>query len=174
MKKIVIIGAPGTGKSTLARLMHDITNLPLIHLDALFWRPGWIEVPKASRITLQQELIRGKEWIIDGTYQSTVDIRLEAADVIIFLDMNRTLCLWRVVKRHIHYWGKSRPDLAKGCYERISWKYLKEVWNFPIKDRDTLINKIHSFSDTKNVIWLSSKHEVISFIRELQAMYGKV
>lgn len=174
MKKIIIIGAPGTGKSTLARLMHDITTLPVVHLDALFWKPGWIKTPKIARIALQQEIIQGEEWIIDGTYQSIVDMRLRAADAIIFLDMSRILCLWRVIKRHILYWRRSRPDLAKGCRERISWSYLNEVWNFSANDRKILIKKIYSLPNEKQIIRLTSSSEVSAFIKELRTKYKQL
>ena len=174
MKKIIIIGAPGTGKSTLARVLHNITKLPAIHLDLLFWKPGWIETPKAAWIALQQEIIQGEEWIIDGTYQSTVDVRLEAANIVIFLDMARVLCLWRVIKRHLLYWGRSRPDLAKGCPEKITWSYLNKVWNFPVSDREILIKKLYNISDEKQIIWLTSSGEVSAFLKELRTTYERV
>jgi adenylate kinase family enzyme len=173
MKKVMIIGAPGAGKSTLARTLHTITKLPVIHLDLLFWKPGWRETPKAAWIALQQEIIQGEEWIIDGTYQSTVDVRLGAADVVIFLDMPRFLYLWRVIKRHILYWGRSRPDLAKGCPEKITWSYLQEVWNFPVNEREILIEKLSDLSGQKQIIWLTSARRVSAFVKELRATYEK-
>lgn len=168
MKKVVIIGAPGSGKSTLARILHDITNLPLIHLDLLFWKPGWVETPKAAWIAMQKELVQTEEWIIDGHYQSTIDIRLDATDVIIFLDMPRRLYMWGVIKRHFLYWGKPRPDLAKGCAEKITWHYLSEVWHFPDADRKIIVEKLLNLIDKKQIIWLTSREETTKFIENLR------
>jgi adenylate kinase family enzyme len=176
MKRIMIIGSAGAGKSTLARTLHTITKLPVIHLDSLFWKPEWRETPKATWIALQQDIVQGEEWIIDGTYQSTIDIRLEAADAVIFLDMPSLLCLWRVIKRHILYWRRLRPDLAKGCPEKITWGYLDEVRNFPNNERGTLIEKLFDLKnqEQKQVIWLTSVHAVSAFVKELRAIYEKV
>ncbi len=174
MKKVIIIGAPGTGKSTLAGILHDITKLPVIYLDLLYWKPVWRRISKAAWIALQQELVQGEEWIIDGSYQSTVDIRLQAADTIIFLDMPRYLYIWRVIKRQFLSWRKPRPDIAKGCVQKITWKYLYELWNFPTKDRKLLLEKLLMVSDKKQVIQLTSRKEVSHFIKEIQTAYEKV
>jgi adenylate kinase family enzyme len=168
MKKITIIGAPGTGKSTLARTLHRITQIPVIHLDVFFWRPGWQETPKEAWIALQQEMIQGEAWIIDGTYQSTIDIRLRAADVIIFLDIPRFLYLWRVIKRHILYQRRSRLDLAKGCSEKITWSYLQDIWHFPLKERNILLEKLSALGNEKQIVWLTSTQEVSNFEKILQ------
>lgn len=174
MKKIIIIGAPGTGKSTLARILHGITNLPVIHLDSLFWKPVWKKTPKSAWIDMQQTLVQNQEWIIDGNYQSTLDIRLQAADVVIFLDIPRRLYIWRVIKRQIFSQGKPRPDLAKGCIQKVTWNYFYDLWNFPITSRALLVEKLLDVSDKKRVIWLTSKKEVTTFIKDLQSAYRTV
>lgn len=175
MKRIMVIGSPGAGKSTLARTLHQVTRLPIVHLDSLFWKPGWRETPKDAWIALQQDIVQGDEWIIDGTYQSTIDIRLEAADTIIFLDISYLLCLWRVIKRHILYWRKPRTDLAKGCPEKITWSYLEEVRNFPANEREILIEKLSRLKsqEKKQIIWLTSVNAASAFIKELRAAYEK-
>lgn len=173
MKKIMIIGAPGAGKSTLARMLQKITKFPLIHLDLLFWKPGWRETSKATWIALQLEIIQGEEWIIDGTYQSTIDIRLHAADIVIFLDLPRFLYLRRVIKRHILYWRRSRPDLAKGCSEKITWNYLKDIWHFPSGEREILIKKLSGLKGQKQVVWLTSPQEVSDYTEKLRTAYKK-
>ena len=173
MKKIIIIGAPGTGKSTLATILQDITQLSVTHLDSLYWKPVWSKIPDAAWVALQHELIQDEEWIIDGNYLSTMDIRLQAADTIIFLDLPRYLYLWRVIKRQFFSWRTPRPDIAKGCRQKITWKYLYELWNFPKNDRKLLLEKLLKVSDKKRCIQLTSKKEVNHFIEVIRTGYEK-
>jgi adenylate kinase family enzyme len=173
MKRIIIIGSAGAGKSTLARALHNIIQIEVIHLDLLFWKPGWIGMPKETWIDTQQQLIQAEEWIIDGNYQSTMDIRLNAADTIIFLDMPRLLCIWRVIKRHIIYMGRSRPDLANGCSEKITWRYLLEIWKFPSRERKEIIGKFHENSCKKQIIWLTSRKGISIFLKKIRIVYAK-
>ena len=85
-KRIAIIGSSGSGKSTLARTLGVRLGLPVVHLDAHFWRAGWVETDKAQWQETVQALAHGERWIIDGNYSSTMDIRLPLAETIIFLD----------------------------------------------------------------------------------------
>ena len=87
MDKIVIIGSSGSGKSTLAARLGPILNLPVYHLDRLFWRPGWQETPRDEWRMLQQKLCAEPQWIIDGNYSGTLDVRLAACDTVIWLDL---------------------------------------------------------------------------------------
>jgi adenylate kinase family enzyme len=84
MKRIAIIGSCGAGKSTLARQMGTILGLEVIHLDSFFWKPGWVETPRVEWRSTVENLVKRETWIIDGNYGSTFDIRLEAADTIVF------------------------------------------------------------------------------------------
>ena len=95
MKKIILIGSGGSGKSTLARQLGNKLNIKVHNLDALFWKPNWEGVPREEQITVQNNLIKDEKWIIDGNYGGTMGIRLNAADTIIFLDIHRTICVYR-------------------------------------------------------------------------------
>ena len=115
MQRILIIGSCGAGKSTLAIALGKKLSFPVIHLDSHYWQPGWQETEEARWQKIQHELIQGESWIIDGNYGKTMDIRLAAADAIIWLDYNRYLCLWRVLRRYLQYPGKVRPDMGVEC-----------------------------------------------------------
>lgn len=131
--RIVILGSPGSGKSTLARQIAAQTGHPLIHLDYEHWNPGWVATPKEEFRAKQVRWVQGERWIIDGNYGSTMELRYAAADLVVFLDLPRTLCLWRVLRRH----GKPRPDMKDGLVdeERLLSKDFREflafIWHYP-------------------------------------------
>src|SRR4028119_1383871 len=114
MKKVLVIGSGGAGKSTFARRLGEILRREVIHLDALYWHAGWIETPKPEWAERVAELVKRDEWIMDGNYSGTFDIRIKACDTLIFLDMPRLVCLRRVVKRWLDYRHRTRPDMAAG------------------------------------------------------------
>ena len=167
-KRIIIIGSSGGGKSTLARQLGDITGLPVIHLDKEHWNPGWVETPKDIWQEKVKELLKGEQWIIDGNYGGTMKIRAEAADTIIYLDFNRFICLYRVIKRRLQNHGRTRPDMCEGCKEKIDFEFLKWVWTYPKKKPK--VEKLLAILEGKNIIVLRSKKEVDGFLKQ-QAIY---
>jgi adenylate kinase family enzyme len=114
MKKIVIIGSGGAGKSTLATQLGEMLNLEIIHLDKLYWQAGWVEPLKDEWKKTVEDLLKRDSWIMDGNFGGTIEMRLKACDTAIFLDFPRTVCLYRVIKRRLTYRNTSRPDMAEG------------------------------------------------------------
>jgi adenylate kinase family enzyme len=168
-KRIAIIGCCGAGKSTLARILGDKLNLPVIHLDAYYWQPGWQETAKNEWLTVHQELIAGDRWIIDGNYASTMEIRLARANTIIWLDFNRYLCLWRVIKRYFQYFGSKRPDMAIGCPERFNWEFLQYVWNFPEIHRLKIVERLAKYQGNQQIIILQNPQQVVNLLQQTNA-----
>ena len=167
MRKIAIVGSAGAGKSTLAQTLGSILNIEVIHLDRYFWQPGWKERPQEARIEILRGLVQEAKWIIEGTYFTTSDIRLKEADTIIFLDMPRFLCLWRVIRRRLEYsqHKRPRPDLPEGCSERLNWLYIVKVLIFPYIGRRTLARKFSEVAQGR-IIALHSQKEVEDFLEE--------
>ncbi|WP_419873345.1 DNA topology modulation protein [Candidatus Pristimantibacillus sp. PTI5] len=170
MKKIILIGSGGSGKSSLARKLGNSLAIDVYHLDAMFWKPGWITTPKDEQRTVQQELVSRGCWIIDGNYNGTMDIRLQAADTIIFLDLSKWLCLYRVIKRRVQYRKKKRTDMAEGCEERISLHFLKWVWEYPKKHKPVVSEKLQRLSQEKEVIILKSPKDVRGFLEKVDSL----
>ena len=164
MKRIAIIGSCGAGKSTLAKSLGQKLGLPLIHLDSYYWRSGWVETPKNDWDTTHQKLLQGDRWIIDGNYRSTMDIRLEAADTIIWLDFPRNLCSWRIIKRYLQYRGNVREDMAAGCRERLTWEFLLYVYNFPRQQRPNIISTLNKHQNSKKIVILKNPQQVRTFL----------
>ena len=151
MKKILVIGSSGAGKSTFARRLGAILKLEVIHLDSIYWSRGWVEMPKDKWRTVVEELLERDSWIIDGNYGGTLDIRLAACDAVIFLDLPRLVCLGRVLKRVALYRKQSRPDMAPGCPEKVDLTFLKYIWDYPRKRKPRVEEKLKSYSQTKAV-----------------------
>lgn len=167
MNRVAIIGPPGSGKSTLARSMGQILGIDVVHLDAIFWHAGWIETPQARWREMQHQLVEPARWIIDGNYGSTLDIRLASADTVIFLDFSRRYTIPRVIRRSLQYYGKTRPDLAPGCPEKLDWEFVWWVWHFPKRQRATIEKyRTHRPGD-QHWVCLRSPREVREFIATL-------
>lgn len=169
MKRIAIVGSGGAGKSTLAQQIGAVLGIAPVHLDALFWRPGWVETPREEWHATVRGLVSGDTWILDGNYGGTLDIRLAAADTVIFLDLPRSVCLWRAVKRQFQFRGRSRPDMAPGCPERLDREFLAWIWRYPTHSRPRVLAAIGQHAAGKRVIKLRSRAEVARFLAELHA-----
>lgn len=168
MKRIVILGSAGSGKSTLARRVSEITGIEVLHLDTLFWKPGWVQVNKEDFERDVDAYIQKDSWITDGNYRGTLDKRLSSADTIIFIDVPRIVCLYRSIKRSIKYRGKSRPDLTEGCNEKFDWEFYKWIWNYPARNKPEILEKIQMNSQGKEVYYLKSKEDVENFINGIK------
>lgn len=166
MQKIILIGSGGSGKSTLARAMGKKLNYPVDHLDSLLWRPNWEAVSREDQRQIQQTLISRDTWIIDGNYGGTLDLRIDAADTIIFIDLPRTLCLYRALKRTWRYRKTGRPDMAPNCPEKLSFDFLKWIWRFPVDKRPDILLMLAATSG-KQVVHLTSRRSVRQFLQSL-------
>lgn len=127
--KIVILGWSGSGKSTLARRLSEFYQLPLLHLDSIWFLPNWVERKKEEFHGLIQDFMRQHEnWIIEGNYTKHVPERFLEADIILFLNYNRFTCLKSVIHRYKAYKNKTRPDMAIGCEEKLDLDFLWHVF----------------------------------------------
>ncbi len=167
MKRIVLIGPGGAGKSTLARQIGDKTSLPVIHLDAHYWRAGWVEPPKDEWAARVGALVAREAWVMDGNYGGTMEVRLAAADTIIFLDLPRWLCLARVVRRQIRYRRRTRPDMAPGCPERLTLVFLKYIWNYRRDRRPGILGRMREHAEGRRLVHLQTPAQVRRFLETL-------
>jgi adenylate kinase family enzyme len=167
MRKILVIGSGGAGKSTFSRRLGKILNLEVIHLDALYWKPGWVETPKPEWRRTVEELVGRDSWIMDGNYSGTFDIRFEACDTVIFLDVPRLVCLWRVLKRRVSYRNGGRPDMARGCDEELNPEFVRWVWDYPARSRPKVMKLLAESSPNKTVFRLRNRADVDNFFQRL-------
>lgn len=137
--RIAILGHSGSGKSTLARELGQRYDLPVLHFDAIHFRPGWVETTREEKREKVRAFLAAhpEDWVIDGNYLRVCpEERFSAADVILYLDFPRGLCLLRVLRRWRENLGKTRPDMAPGCPEKVDWAFVRWVlWDGRRKKR---------------------------------------
>ncbi len=160
MKRVLILGSGGAGKSTFARKLSNATGIPLIHLDLFFWKSGWVETPKKEWKQVVINLSQRPSWVMDGNYSGTIDIRIQYADTVIFLDYGRVICTLGVLKRVIQNWGKTRDDMPAGCPERFSFEFLKWVWNYKSKSRSKIVQALQKADSSKTIHIVKNRAEL--------------
>ncbi|MEM7221382.1 MAG: adenylate kinase [Pseudomonadota bacterium] len=166
MERIAVIGCSGSGKSTLARALAATTGLPLVHLDQVFWRPGWVKPSREDWLATHARLIAEPRWILDGTHLSSLEARLAACDRAVFLDFSRWICVARVVRRVGGGLGAVRPDSAPGCPERVDLEFLRYIWQFRRKYRPRLIEALARHCPGEQTLRLASPAEVRAFLED--------
>ncbi len=159
----MVIGSGGSGKSTFSRLLGERRSIPVVHLDQLFWQAGWTRRPKEEWLELLNRELEKDAWIMDGNFGSTRAMRMGHADTIIFLDLPRYLCAYRILKRTLIYRNGRRPDMAEGCDERFDPEFILWVWNYPKEGRVRLLADLEAFPE-KKVIILKSRADVRRFL----------
>ena len=167
MKKVLVIGSCGSGKSTFSKRLAAITELPLIHLDRHFWSPGWVEPPRDVWAEKVKELLQDDEWIMDGNYGGTMDMRLAHCDTAIFLDFPRHICTWRVIRRVITYRGATRPDIGEGCPEKFDLSFIKWTWGYPTRSKPHVLERLARVADRVNIVTLKNDREVNEFLASM-------
>ncbi len=163
MERVIIIGCGGAGKSTLARQLGEKTGLPVVHLDKLFWKPGWICVSQEDFDELHRRELAKEKWIMDGNFNRTMPERISRCDTVIYLDFSRFACLMGVAKRILTTYGTVRPDMGEGCPERFDWEFLQWVWNFNKNKRQRYLKMLSELED-KQVYILRNRKQVKQFI----------
>ena len=167
MERIVIIGSSGAGKSTLARKLSPMLKIKVFHMDRFFWQRRWKRETRDTRIDILQGLVREKRWIIEGSYLSSSEPRLEAADTIIFLDIPALMCLLRVMKRYLAYRRRPRRDIPEGCTDKLTLLHILKVLTFPLYGRRTIKQMLRNYN-SKRIIRLRSRKEVKDFLAQLE------
>ncbi|HLZ85256.1 MAG TPA: hypothetical protein VKQ54_16955 [Caulobacteraceae bacterium] len=172
MQRIAIVGCSGGGKSTLARAVGAALGLPVVHLDALFWRPGWVEsAPEPFRAAVDAALA-GDRWVSDGVFTSVAHINLARADTIVWLERPIPLCLWRAFWRALTSLGRTRADLAPGCPERIDLAFYHYILTWNRAPRARLQDAIDLFGRHARLIRLRDDREIASWMDEIAAAAG--
>jgi len=167
MQRVLVIGISGAGKSTFSRALANTTGLPLIHLDKEFWQPGWVQTPRQEWRERVAELAAGERWIMDGNYDSSLDLRLPRADTVLWFDYPMLRCLRRAMWRAVTTYGRVRPDMAEGCAERIDLEFLRYIWTFNAKQRPRVVAALARFGGHVDPVVFRRDGEAARFLSAL-------
>ena len=168
-RRVVVSGMAGAGKSTFSRALSAKTGLPIVVLDVHFWLPGWAEPAEAEWREKQKRLLAGDDWIADGNYHATLDLRLERADTVVFLDIRWWICAWRALVRGV----RTRPvdfELPNGCDEsrlrrlRDEWCLVWRIWRVRRSEREKELKILSQHGEHVAMYVLRSKRAVREFL----------
>ncbi len=162
----MIIGPGNAGKSTLAVELGKILDLPVHHLDRIFWLPIWVAKDRELFIDEQKQLVAKESWIIEGDFKNSYDIRAKRVDTIIYLNVPRRLLIPRFFKRVYKYRGSTRPDMTEGNIEKVNFEYLRWLYRY---DRSVPKELIERYRNSKAVYILEKPKEVENFLSNLQS-----
>ncbi len=166
MERIIIIGCGGAGKSTLAWQLGERLQIPVVHLDKLFWSPGWVQVSQEVFDARLAAELEKPQWVMDGNFNRTMPQRAAKCDTIIYLDFSRLACLLGVAKRILTTYGKVRPDMGEGCPERFDLDFLKWVWNFNKNKREENYRLLNETVHAQAIV-LKNRRMVKRFVKTL-------
>ncbi|MBR2312288.1 MAG: adenylate kinase [Clostridia bacterium] len=152
MKKIIVIGCPGSGKSTFARALHNKTGIPLYHLDMMYWNADKTTVGKRAFLERLSAVLEREAWIIDGNYASTMEQRMAACDTVIFLDYPLDVCLEGIKARA----GKPRSDMPWIEAEEDA-EFIEFIRNFNVQQRPQIMAILDKYSNKRSIIFTKRK-----------------
>ena len=162
MKRILITGNAGSGKSYVSKRLHSIMGIQRYCLDSIVWKSGWQMTSIEEKKEKIERLIEKEEWIIDGVSFAAQD----TADCVIFLDCSRLISYLRIFRRNLPYMFKSRPDLPKGCPElKIVPKLMAIIWNFPNKVKPGILKRLNE-AENQERHHLKTKNDVTKFLKK--------
>ncbi|MDI5971080.1 topology modulation protein [Streptomyces sp. SL13] len=167
MRKVTIVGCGGSGKSHLARQLGAALGAPVTHLDAVYFDDEWNALPMEKFAAAQRDLVAEAQWVIDGNYNSTLSIRLEACDTVVLMDVSTPAALWGIVARQLRHGAGHQGN---GVHNRITWGVIKYVATYRRKMRPRVLAKIEELASRHaDVVLLSSRRQTRRWLREITA-----
>ena len=163
-KKILVIGCPGSGKSTLSDKLSKMLNLNLVHLDKIFWKPNWLNVTAKEFDEKLAIELKKDSWIIDGNYKRTLNTRISYCDLIIYLDLDSQTCLNSYYNRVKTKEISIKGYISEGCIEEIDEEFVNYIKDFNANHQKELYELVRA--SNKDYIIFHSRKEVENFINK--------
>ncbi|MFJ6325496.1 MULTISPECIES: AAA family ATPase [unclassified Rhizobium] len=159
--RILVMGCSGGGKSTLSQQIAARFGLAYVSIDRdVLWLPGWVERGKQEQRAIIVAKVQEERWILDGTNPSTFDVRLPRADFVIWVRMPRLLCIWGAISRWVKWMGRTRPEMAPGCIEKVDWQFLRFIWTFEEKFAPRVLAGLLRYGSDVPILQLSSRRQM--------------
>ena len=162
MKRVIVIGCPGSGKSCFATALHEMSGIPLYHLDMMYWNADKTTVERAVFLQRLSDVLKKDEWIIDGNYASTMELRIEACDTVFFLDYPVELCLDGVRARL----GKPRRDIPWIETEQDA-EFIEFIKRYGEEQRPRVLELLQRYNDKSKYVF-SGREAADSFLKGLK------
>lgn len=169
MQRVLVIGCPGSGKSTFARRLRDITGLPLVHLDLLYWNPDGTTSPRSLFLGRLEEVLRGESWIIDGNYAFSMERRLQRCDAAFFLDYPTELCLESVRARR----GRPRRDMPCATLEDGDAEFMESIRSYAAQQRPGVLALLRQYGDGREIHIFKDRAEADAYLARLECNEGR-
>ena len=176
MQRVLVMGSSGSGKSTFARQLSDLTGIPFVSLDALFWKPGWVESDRAEFRERVNEAARQPRWIMDGNYTSSGagELRRDSSDTVIWFDLPRSSCVLGIMKRIAGSYGKVRPEMAEGCPERFDFAFFHYVWTYRQVQRPKLLAYFGRLRADQSLVSFTDRRQADAYLKQVARQQNRV
>jgi len=163
------MGSSGSGKSTFAQRLSAITGIPMMSLDALFWKPGWKPSEAAEFEARVTEAAHRPRWIMDGNYASSGagELRRSTADAVFWFDLPRRTCMTGILTRIATSYGRVRPEMAPGCPERFDLEFIRYVWAFRRVQRPKLLEYFEGLRSDQIFVTFTKRTQADQYLGNL-------
>ncbi|KJC60020.1 DNA topology modulation protein [Bradyrhizobium sp. LTSPM299] len=169
MQRVLVMGSSGSGKSTFARGLSDITGIPTVSIDALFWKPGWVESEREEFQRRMTEAVQQPRWIMDGNFTThgAGELRRQLADTIIWFDLPRSTCMFGILRRIAGSYGQVRPEMAEGCPEKIDLEFFRYVWTYRQQQRPKLLDYFQGLRADQSLVCFTDRAQADAYLKDL-------
>lgn len=162
--KIAIVGAPGTGKTTLSNILSKLYGIEVTHIDGIHHMENWVQRDKDERDKIILDIVKRDKWIIDGTYKATLKPRFEAADLIIWLDYSSFAQIKGVMGRYLKNKGKEKPEIP-GCKEKMDKEFFTYVLKYNKEKRKNIVNNLEGIDKSKLIVF-KNRRQLNKWLKE--------
>ena len=169
MQRVLVMGSSGSGKSTFARRLSDMTGIPFVSLDALFWKPGWVASDNAEFGQRVAEVARQPQWVMDGNYTGSGagELRRHCSDTVIWFDLPRRSCMLGIMRRIASSYGQVRPEMAEGCPERFDLEFFRYVWTYRRQQRPKLLTYFQGLRADQSFVCFIDRTQANDYLKAI-------